>query len=329
MTEGNKFPSDELVEVLLQYSEENRKKVAEHLAKEAKRVPQCNQCGAVFEKKRWGITDVTVHWGYESMGKDTDVDKWLLCEDCTKEFESKCDPICSICKTSVVEVMASLSEQRPGCSFYGNIKLALEHYRNRSHHCGLEYASVNGRILCEICYEDFICSFKIPVQQRSYMIVSGDEYDREGSISKNRIQACKEFRLKEDAFSFFYEHYLPIEEAREARSAPDSKNRIYRLSHRDRKPGQKKKLGRDSYVTMSRGDGDYLRVPIEWLEDLAKMNKVSLDLKDLEILQCGKQVRLGGLILKTITIVDRWDGYIPDECRPMGWKKEDETQDKA
>ena len=326
MTEENKFPSDELVEALLQFSEENRKKVAEHLVKEAKKVPQCNQCGEVFEKKRWGITDVTVHWGYESMGKDTDVDKWLLCEDCTKDFEAKFDPICSICKTSVVEVMAALSEQRPGCSFYGDLKAALDHYRNRSHHCGLEYVTVNGRTLCEVCYEDLICSFKIPVPQRRYTIGTGDVYDEEGSVSSNRIQAAKEFRLTEDSLSRFYEHYLPIEEAREARSSSDSKYRVYHIRHSDCKPEYKNKLGRDSYVTMSQGTGDYLRVPLEWLEDLAEMSKVNLDLKDLEVLQCGKQVRLGELILDTIKIAERWDGYIPDECRPVGWKKDEQEK---
>lgn len=276
-----------------------------HLEKAARETPQCNKCGGFF-KPGWGITSVDVSWGYNSTGKDTDRDKWKLCKDCSKEFQTHYDPICSLCRLSVVEVMAELSARNPHCTFYGDYKGALLHQRTNEH-CGLEYATVAGRIVCEICYEKFISDFKIPIKAGSYDIgafLYGEEEQR-----KNRIEESFAFRIHGDSLSDFYETWLTFDEVVAIRNMEDPSHRAIKLYFRESKPDMLAAHRKDdpSYedkVAIQNGSGDYVRIPRSFFEK----QSAAVDFYNLSIEKDGTVICFGDASFDAESIIEEFLG---------------------
>ena len=147
--------------------------------------PSCNCCGQPLEH---GYKIVN-SWGYESTGKDGDTDTILLCDDCCSALESEIEIYCGVCRKSIVEVMAELAALHSGSTFYGNKAKALLFFKDvsSSKHCGLEFATIKGRPICEVCYEELITNkFKNPIRKSNYFN-SGDSSSSFGKLKENRI----------------------------------------------------------------------------------------------------------------------------------------------
>lgn len=307
---------------LSQLSDKDSQFAAEYLLKKMEELPRCNGCGDLFEGG-WGSIAATINWGYESTGKDTDSDKWKLCRECSNQFRQKYLPRCSMCEKQIVEVMATLASRRQGSSFYGNYYAALKHY-TYDEHCGLEYASVEGRIICEICYETFVDSFKLPIPKGSYQILSGDYREDEGTQNTNRIERALNYTSSGDSISNIYNHYLSYQETVELRQAADAASRVFSISYREYKPEYRKlKTSRQSYISLSVGDGSYLYVPLLSLErsaidaGLIATSDFHDLLHDLEVLEHGHRVRIGNLQIDTLSLISEWKGFVPDGLKPM------------
>jgi hypothetical protein len=264
-------------------------------------LPVCNQCGVLTGGGHFDRTKVATSWGYNSTGKDGDHDKWNLCRKCSQEFEAKYEPVCSICLKSIVEVMAQLYFRNPHCTFYGDYEGALEHYRTNDH-CGLEFATVAGRTVCEVCYEDLISGFKIPIPKGSYHFFTGDFSKGEGQQRKNRIEEAFAFTLMEDAVSYFHSAWAEWEELLEIRKSSDKHQRIIKLSYRKEKPKFVERLKAkhpdwEETLSAHTGDNRYLKVPVSWLEEKARQADVSLDLTKLKVENGGKRLIFGELCL--------------------------------
>jgi hypothetical protein len=274
-----------------------------------KDMPLCNKCGKFF-KPGWGSSSVDVHWGYESTGKDTDQDKWRLCQDCCKDFCAKYVPICSMCNRSIVEVTAELSSRNPHCTFFGNPDAAKTHYQTYNHY-GLEYAKIEGRIVCEICYEQFISDFNIPIQAGEYDVWTGEYDKKEGTQHQNRIEEAFSFRLTKDAVSSFYETFLSYDEVVAIRCLGDPSNRAIKLRFRQctQKMLERHRKDDPTYedtASFQTGTGTYVEIPLSWLEKEAKEEGVELDITKPFIKKQGEILGFGELELVTHHVVKKF-----------------------
>lgn len=312
MQEMNKMKK-ELIEKLAELipdelTEEQEKAVSLHFENAIIDVPRCNKCGGFFKPKSWGSISVDVSWGYNSTGKDTDQDRWKLCRECSKEFEALYEPICSLCKLSIVEVMAELYNRNPHCIFYGDYKGALRHYRTNEH-CGLEYAKVAGRIVCEICYEKFINSFKIPIKAGSYRIWTGHFLEGEGEQRKNRIEEQFAFRIHGDSLSDIYETWLTFDEVVAIRNMEDPSHRAIKLRFRESKPDMLATHRKDdpSYedkITIQNGSGDYVRIPRSFFEK----QSAAVDFYHLSIKKDGAVICFGDATFDAESVIEEFLG---------------------
>ncbi len=136
--------------------------------------PWCNRCGESLRNQQF--LEVQQHWGYESVGKDTLEDRWRLCLACEQKLLPKPKVVCSKCGRAVYDVMVGLAVQNPLCVFKTEEEARESWGDAGQHFCGLEYALVSGHVLCELCYEDMVLSFKIPARlYHAYQGSSGGE----------------------------------------------------------------------------------------------------------------------------------------------------------
>jgi len=293
-------------------TEDQAEVLESQLAKAVKEAPQCNKCGNFFKGTRasWGSISVNVTWGYQSTGKDTDQDKWKLCQACSNAFRENCEPLCCICTRPVVEIMAELYSRNPHCIFYGDYKGALEFYRT-DRHCGLEYAAIAGRIICEICYEEAISDFKIPIKAGSYMCFSGDFVEGEGEQQKNRIEKALAYKLSGDAVSVFSETWLEFDEVVAIRNLDDAANRAIKLTYRESKPDmlaihRKRDPDYEDRASVWTGRNGYARIPLSYLEEKAKEENKQLDMKKPAITDQGRFIAFGELVLDAADIISQF-----------------------
>lgn len=284
----------------------------------AKKIPQCNKCAAVLSicngKPTYRNVEVSVHWGYNSTGKDTDHDKWWLCESCKDEFDKRYDPICSICQRTITDVMAELDARNPNCTFFGDKAAAVEHIKGNNH-CGLEYATISGRTVCEICYEDFINDFAVPIQAASYHCFTGERKEREGFQRKDRIQEALNYVLTESYHSYYFRDKLSYEEVVEIRSMSDKNSRCISLRFEQDKPEMAAKLDAMTRargktpepeletVTAQMGNNSYIGIPASWLRQQSEKQNAKLDLTQLKISNLGSILSFGELAVAATEIL--------------------------
>lgn len=122
----------------------------------------CNVCGAeCWADDPFGI-NVETHWGYESTGKDLSSDKWHACRNCRDKVLLRLDPVCAMCQRPIGAVMADLDVANPGC-IHTTVAGSREWQRG-GNFCGHEYATINGHQVCEVCYEHFLSTLKVPAK---------------------------------------------------------------------------------------------------------------------------------------------------------------------
>lgn len=145
---------------MLKVLEVNMTEKREHFSCEHCR-PICNSCAKPVE---FGYV-ITHAWGYFSTGKDGDRDHLVLCDECISKFEEETESYCGFCHKSISEVAADLLSRNMGSSFYGNKEQAALYIKKNPY---FEYATIKGRIICEICYEEFLGRCKKPVEISDY-----------------------------------------------------------------------------------------------------------------------------------------------------------------
>lgn len=259
---------------------------------------KCNKCGNFFsEDHRWGTTKVSIRWGYESTGKDGDLDEWVLCRDCTEKFHTEFEPICVGCKKSVIVAMAELSAKNPDCAFYGDLEAALAYHRQKNWEC----ARIGQHIFCEACYEELILSFKVPVLDLEYMhadplmlLAGGEEEIAVDSalVRENRITRALKFQNTSSCVTAF----VPYEEAVAIKKSPDKHKLVIRMirmqeSHKD-------------HLTLIMGDDKTINVFIGWLEGVASLRKKHFDINQMQILNEGKILRFGELEIDSEMVIE-------------------------
>jgi len=281
-------------------TEEQNQKVFSHLVSAIKEAPLCNKCGELTGKNLGG-TKVEVRWGYSSIGKDMEFDRWKLCAKCTQEFK-KYQLICNICSKPIIEVMSDLAHRNSHSIFYGDYQKALQYYQGEKNY-GLEYARISNRIVCEICYEDFIDQFKIPIPSGEYDPWDGELRKGEGPQRKNRIQEMFNFQLSGDFCAFSFEATVLWETAVKIRTDDNKDQLVISLSYRKNKPG----YNYYNYVTAETGDGRYLKILVSWLEDLAKEKSQELDLTNMKITCVGQYLFFGKLRISSQEIIKEWE----------------------
>jgi len=277
-----------------------------HFQKAVNDLPQCNKCGGFFEQRNWS-TSVDVRWGYQSTGKDMEQDKWKLCRSCGDDFKKNYSPICSLCIRPIVDVMAELYSRNPHCTFYGNFKGALEYYQT-SDHCGLEFATIAGRIACEICYENYISDFKIPIQAGEYHPWDGNFIGKEGEQRKNRIEEAFSWHCNGDSLSTMSDTWLTFDETVAIRAMKDAAQRAIKLNFRRSDPGMlavhlKADPDYQDTAVIHTGTDAYIRIPVGYLEEVAKIDGKKLDMMKPAIYDQGKMIGFGELTLPTVRII--------------------------
>lgn len=284
----------------IEVSEENCQRVQSTLAQ---KFPPCNACGKIIEDldKRWGgPLKFSTNWGYESSGKDTDRDSWILCEDCLKHSLEQWSLICAGCRKTIPEVMAELDSHNVGHSYYGDYARALEHnVKPGLGHCGYEYALIEDRVLCEICYEKFVAKFKVPMNAGGYHLFDGTPEAREGvQIPDNDPTAKYPGRLaqilKKHTWEGHYEAILSWEEAVKARTELREQACIS-VSYREEDPeliARMKERDPDWEPTVyfRMANQQTYEIPVSWLN--SKLDG-KLDVKKLALENCGLMIRLG------------------------------------
>lgn len=291
----------------LQLSEEQKSKLKTVLEET---LPTCNQCATRYYPKGHRETlQYETHWGYESTGKDGDTDRWNLCGPCNSKFMAKYDPTCCACHRSVVKVMAELNARNPGSSAYGNMKLAQQQSR-KEYHCGLEYAEIEGRIFCEICYEAIINQFKEPVGALSYLFGGGDivNLNPENPHHRNRLERCFNNRDRDGNFP---EARVSFEDACAIREMEDSHLRILIASYQADPPEIAAYLAKrrnrpveDPEICLMKGNGEYARISItrfvvvgekgpEGPEGPTFLCEAAPDFSKMEIRDLGQTVAFG------------------------------------
>ena len=165
--------------------------------------PICNKCGKSSNKIS-GLK-IAQEWGYFSTGKDMDVDHWHLCSDCYEELKSSLTRHCSKCHRSEQDVAAELLSRNFGALCYQNLAKANKIVREKNYF--IEMAKIGNYILCEICYEEYILSFKKPpfktearMNGRFYDTIDKLCPDDSNKISENRIEDYFNF-IKEDSLA--------------------------------------------------------------------------------------------------------------------------------
>jgi len=88
-------------------------------------VAKCNKCGKTVKEDN-SFVEVEYRWGYQSIGKDGDTDKFDLCYECLRELRYKCFFTCNICKKSLKEVNAELESQKSGSRYYKDKYAAMD-----------------------------------------------------------------------------------------------------------------------------------------------------------------------------------------------------------
>lgn len=263
--------------------------------------PKCNLCGkTIADLDNWnGSYAHKETWGYESCGKDMECDKWFLCVDCKTKTLDSLPLICSSCHKTIPEVMAELHHKHMGSSFYGDFKAALDHYHN-NRHLGLSYTKILERILCEICYEQLITKFKLPItiieedgvipeemSSNSNSSIKYNNFDYPGRLGRTlnyRYQDC-----------IWFETYLPWNELVEVRTGPLRSyafiNLFYRVEN-EQFIARIKKENPDwePHIMMATGDNCHYQVPISWLKTHASkiegLDPTKLVLKEKGTLIC-------------------------------------------
>lgn len=271
-----------------------------------KNLKSCNKCGNIIDPDKLPKTEVKIHWGYNSTGKDTDCDIWNLCRSCTEEFNSKFAPICVECKKDIREVMADLAHKNPHSRFYGTFSEALSYFSSKNHY-GLEYAKINARIFCEICYENFISEFKLPIAAGSYDCFTGEYLPEEGSQRTSRIEQAFNFKLDGDTHTKILEDWLSFEETVSLRAAPDASQRVFRLSVRTNKIDFIKYMESRGHlcedtISFTMGDGTYKQLPISKLEESARTQNKNFQLSAAKIINNGYEISFDAFSIKSSEI---------------------------
>lgn len=304
--------SEEILQILLDKTAQDeaamRAKITEILNRDK---PKCNKCGVlILAPSRWNNVQVKIHWGYESTGKDTDCDIWNLCETCTQEFRTEHFPICSMCHKTIPEVMAKLDFMNPHHTYYGDYPAALARVSSMNH-CGLEYAEIEGRILCEICYEEFIGCFKIPLQAGSYGIWDGEYEAGEGYQRQNRIEnALKHRSVEQDAVATHFSAWLSWEELLEVRQDRNRHEKVVHLSYANDSDELIERIRMDDpdwqpKVHAQTGDNQYYSLPVPWLQELANNAGQEFEPTKLQVTNKGELLHFGEFQLSTKTIVEQ------------------------
>lgn len=227
---------------------------------------KCNKCASPIisddPNHGWrGVISVSESWGYESTGKDMSHDNWTLCDACSSEFRQKYSPVCSGCRRSVTEVMALLDSRNQNSSLYGRFDAAMDRLRDSSKHCGIQYATIDGCIFCEICYEQFVSNFKVAFSADYF----DDETKSEPFVHTNRVDRATNLWEPENT------KILPWESLLIARKAPDASERIVSLRYREEHPEHLEYLkarGHDvrPEISIQTGDGKHKSIHLEDLQ---------------------------------------------------------------
>lgn len=261
--------------------------------------PRCNKCGS-FEDE---IKTHKIYWGFESTGKDTDCDVWNFCAECSLEFCTQYFPVCSMCHRSIPDVMAKLDHLNPRHIYYGDYPAALAHVCSMNH-CGLEYAKVEDRIICEECYEDFLGSFQIPMQAGSYAPGCLTYYPG-GGPQRNRIQnslICD----PRPALSA----WLDWEELLEVKRSDKKHEKITHLTYNGADERWLELLDASPRVVARQlvhaqtGDNKFYSLPISWLQELANKAQQQLDVTRLRVTNKGETLHFGEFQLATKVVIE-------------------------
>ena len=149
----------------------------------------CNKCGKELDHRYpHHNRDVTAIWGYYSCGKDTLEDRWTICFDCYNNLGRIAEPICSICKHKITDVMSALHVRYRKVS--SDAERQREFKRYKTHIEGdfptgcWEYATCGPITFCEVCYENYTRDFKVPMKVRCY---SSPDYTVPTQEFRNRL----------------------------------------------------------------------------------------------------------------------------------------------
>jgi len=284
---------------------------------------RCNKCGETFSSSHFkSTTHVNIAWGYNSMGKDTLKDSWDLCSNCTEEFESL-PPVCAQCRKTIPEVMAYLYSESPRTSFYLDYPAALEYFKTSDNHCGYEYARIGDRILCEICYEAYVRSFKIPMIVGCYMGEVGpkEEFDKQ----PDRIQQAIDYVSHGDSLRDFYEARCNRADTVAIRASADTNQRLEALRVEIYKNEFKErwvKEGRPHYLEdlitldgcLPTGERQYLKLTCrQFLEEAALRKYLEIpDFTKPSLSSDGKSIGFGSFIISSHNLIHMAQKYLDE-----------------
>lgn len=127
----------------------------------------CNKCGECFRGK--GL-EVKVNWGYDSTGKDGDKDVWDLCDECLKNFRSEARHVCSMCLKTLIEIKIEIMVASKDPRFHNNYEAAAQ----SKYRTNYDYAVIDKKIVCEICYDKFTNDFKLPIPYYDFLFSAQD-----------------------------------------------------------------------------------------------------------------------------------------------------------
>jgi hypothetical protein len=256
------------------------------------------------------------------MGKDTLKDSWDLCSSCTKGFESL-PPVCAQCRKTIPEVMAYLYSESPHTSFYLDYPAALEYFNTSDSHCGYEYAAIGDRILCEICYEACVRSFKIPMTVGCYM---GSAPPKEESDKQpDRIQQAQNYVSQGDSLRDFYEARCNRADTVAIRAAADTEHRlealrveIYKNEFKERwaKEGTPRYL--EDSITLEghlpTGEWQYLKLACrQFLEEMALREYIEVpDFTKPSLSNDGKTIGFGPFTISSRNLIHLAQKYLDE-----------------
>lgn len=271
--------------------------------------PKCNKCGNAISSEHPDTIQVKISWGYESTGKDGDYDIWNLCENCAKQFKVACPTnlICNFCNRSIIDVTATLNAHNPHCIYYGDFPAAVESIKtaiSKEQYCGLEYAEIADRIVCEECYESFIEKFVIPIESVNQF------YLGEEAKYQNRIEvALKHRNVSKDSMSTHYSEWLPWVELLEVKG--NYKNRHEKITHLsyaddslDLIANVKEKVPDwEPTIYAQTGDNQMYYLPVSWLQNLAEQANQQFDPTKLKVTHYGELLHFGEFQLATKVVI--------------------------
>jgi len=272
--------------------------------------PKCNHCAKVIENidARWdGPLKFSTNWGFESANKDCMTDSWVLCAECRYVALAKWPLICASCRKTIPEVMADLDHRNPHHLYYGDYQAALNRYLDpKTIHCGFEYALIENRVICEICYERFITKFEIPMK---VSIEMGGIYENTENVDKKsdlndpypgRLAQLFNIEGSEDHGDFIREMHdarVSYEDACRIRRSPDADQRllkatvsIYREPHRDRF---------EDAISLSFGDNSHKEIALLYFRSVAGRD---LDFTQVQVSNEGHSLVLGNFEFEAKTL---------------------------